>query len=191
MREHTRYTLRILERVRCFRHLAGIAASHHERLDGTGYHRGLAAFDLPRPARILAVADVFDALTADRPYRAAMPLEQALAIVREQAGTGAVPGGGRGPGGGARRRARIRRPRSRLPSETMKVSVRLFAGLRERAGGQHVEVELPDGAVVEDLLAAMAQTPVGELQPGAVRGRDQPRVRGRAASRCAPATRSR
>lgn len=48
----------------------------------------------------------------------------------------------------------------------MKVSVRLFAGLRERAGGQHVEIELPDGAVVEDLLAAMAQTPVGELHPG-------------------------
>ena len=91
MREHTRFTLRILERVRCFRHLAGIAASHHERLDGTGYHRGLAAFDLPRPARILAVADVFDALTADRPYRAAMPVDQALAIVREQAGTGLCP----------------------------------------------------------------------------------------------------
>ena len=69
MREHTRFTLQILERVHCFRHLAGIAASHHERLDGSGYHRGLAAFDLPRPARILAVADVFDALTADRPYR--------------------------------------------------------------------------------------------------------------------------
>jgi putative nucleotidyltransferase with HDIG domain len=91
MREHTRYTLRILERVQCFRHLAGIAASHHERLDGSGYHRGLAAFDLPRPARILAVADVFDALTADRPYREAMPLEQALEIVRGQAGTGLCP----------------------------------------------------------------------------------------------------
>jgi MoaE-MoaD fusion protein len=48
----------------------------------------------------------------------------------------------------------------------MKVSVRLFAGLRERAGGQHVEVELPDGAVVEDLLAAMGSTPVGPLAPG-------------------------
>ena len=48
----------------------------------------------------------------------------------------------------------------------MKVSVRLFAGLRERAGGQHVEVELPDGAVVSDLLAAMGQTPVGALAPG-------------------------
>jgi molybdopterin synthase catalytic subunit len=48
----------------------------------------------------------------------------------------------------------------------MRVSVRLFAGLRERAGGQHVEVELPDGAVVEDLLAAMGSTPVGALAPG-------------------------
>ena len=48
----------------------------------------------------------------------------------------------------------------------MKVSVRLFAGLRERAGAQHVEIELPDGAVVEDLLAAMGQTPIGELHPG-------------------------
>jgi HD-GYP domain-containing protein (c-di-GMP phosphodiesterase class II) len=91
MKEHTRHTLQILERVQCFRHLAAIAASHHERLDGTGYHRGLPAFDLPRPARILAVADVFDALTADRPYRAAMPVEQALAILREQAGTALCP----------------------------------------------------------------------------------------------------
>jgi MoaE-MoaD fusion protein len=48
----------------------------------------------------------------------------------------------------------------------MKVTVRLFAGLRERAGGQHVDVELPDGASVGDLLAAMASTPVGRLEPG-------------------------
>ena len=48
----------------------------------------------------------------------------------------------------------------------MKVTVRLFAGLRERAGGQHVEVELPDGASVGDLLAAMETTPVGRLEPG-------------------------
>ena len=48
----------------------------------------------------------------------------------------------------------------------MRVSVRLFAGLRERAGGQHVEVELPDGASVADLLAAMGSTPVGALEPG-------------------------
>jgi molybdopterin converting factor subunit 1 len=48
----------------------------------------------------------------------------------------------------------------------MKVSVRLFAGLRQRAGGSHVEVELPEGARVEDLLAAMGSTPVGPLAPG-------------------------
>jgi molybdopterin synthase catalytic subunit len=48
----------------------------------------------------------------------------------------------------------------------VKISVRLFAGLRERAGSTHVEVELPDGASVGDLLQAMATTPVGELRPG-------------------------
>jgi molybdopterin converting factor subunit 1 len=45
------------------------------------------------------------------------------------------------------------------------ITVRLFAGLRERAGSDHVDVELPDGASVDDLLAAMAGTPVGELRP--------------------------
>jgi molybdopterin synthase catalytic subunit len=48
----------------------------------------------------------------------------------------------------------------------MRISVRLFAGLRERAGAEHVDVELPDGASVGDLLAAMAGTPVGALRPG-------------------------
>jgi MoaE-MoaD fusion protein len=48
----------------------------------------------------------------------------------------------------------------------MKVSVRLFAGLRERAGSRYIDVELPDGANVSDLLAAMAATPVGEIQAG-------------------------
>jgi response regulator RpfG family c-di-GMP phosphodiesterase len=67
------------------------AASHHERLDGRGYHRGLAAFDLSRPARVLAVADVYEALTADRPYRGPMPQEQALAILREDRGVGLCP----------------------------------------------------------------------------------------------------
>src|SRR4051812_1771543 len=50
--------------------------------------------------------------------------------------------------------------------DRVKISVRLFAGLRQRAGGSHVEVELPEGAVVGDLLAAMGATPVGALQPG-------------------------
>jgi HD-GYP domain-containing protein (c-di-GMP phosphodiesterase class II) len=91
IREHPRYTHRILARVACLRGIVATAANHHERLDGTGYHRGLAAFDLSRPARILAVADVYEALTADRPYREAMPRERALEIVREQRGTGLCP----------------------------------------------------------------------------------------------------
>jgi HD-GYP domain-containing protein (c-di-GMP phosphodiesterase class II) len=77
--------------VACFRGIVETASNHHERLDGTGYHRGLAAFDLSRPARVLAVADVYEALTADRPYREAMPRERALEIVREQRGTALCP----------------------------------------------------------------------------------------------------
>jgi putative nucleotidyltransferase with HDIG domain len=91
MREHPRYTQQILERVACLRGIVDTAADHHERLDGTGYHRGRAAFDLSRSARILAVADVYEALTAERPYRAAMPREKALAILREERGTGLCP----------------------------------------------------------------------------------------------------
>ena len=89
--EHPRHTQAILARVACFRSIVHTAASHHERLDGSGYHRGLAAFDLTRPARVLAVADVYEALTAERPYRAAMPTEQALDIVRSERGTGLCP----------------------------------------------------------------------------------------------------
>jgi HD-GYP domain-containing protein (c-di-GMP phosphodiesterase class II) len=88
---HPRHTQAILERVACFRPIVETAASHHERLDGRGYHRGLSAFDLSRPARVLAVADVWEALTADRPYRAAMEPERALSIVRAERGTGLCP----------------------------------------------------------------------------------------------------
>jgi cyclic di-GMP phosphodiesterase len=55
-----------------------IALSHHERWDGSGYPRGLKREDIPLPGRIVAVADSFDALTNDRPYRRALPLESAM-----------------------------------------------------------------------------------------------------------------
>jgi putative nucleotidyltransferase with HDIG domain len=60
---------------------------HHERWDGSGYPDGLAGTDIPRSARILAVADAFDAMTSSRPYRAAMPVEDALGEVGRCAGT--------------------------------------------------------------------------------------------------------
>ncbi len=91
MREHPRHTHEILNRVACLRPIVDTAANHHERLDGKGYHRGLAAFDLTRPARILAAADVYEALTADRPYREAMPAEKALSILREMRGSALCP----------------------------------------------------------------------------------------------------
>jgi putative nucleotidyltransferase with HDIG domain len=87
MRRHPAQTYAILSRVRVFGQLAETAAAHHERLDGSGYHRGVGADELDLPARVLAVADVFEALTAVRPYRDALPLEQALAIVSGDAGT--------------------------------------------------------------------------------------------------------
>ena len=86
IRRHPELTLRILAPVPTFAHVAELAACHHERLDGSGYFRGLAAPELALGARIVAVADVFEALTADRPYRRAMPTEEALAIMRASAG---------------------------------------------------------------------------------------------------------
>ncbi|MFZ0976353.1 MAG: HD domain-containing phosphohydrolase [Solirubrobacteraceae bacterium] len=78
---HPVHTLRILERAPCFTDLADLAANHHEKLDGTGYPRALDACHLDLPMRVLAVADVYEALTADRPYRGPMPVEEALAII--------------------------------------------------------------------------------------------------------------
>ncbi len=86
VRRHPEMTLRILDPIPTFEDVAQLAACHHERLDGTGYFRGLTAPELALGARIVAVADVFEALTADRPYRVAMSVEAALAIMRESAG---------------------------------------------------------------------------------------------------------
>jgi putative two-component system response regulator len=61
---------------------ARIALTHHERWDGTGYPRGLAGTSIPLGGRICAVVDVFDALTSDRPYRKALPLEEVLKLMR-------------------------------------------------------------------------------------------------------------
>jgi HD-GYP domain-containing protein (c-di-GMP phosphodiesterase class II) len=63
-----------------------VAANHHEKLDGSGYHRGVTAQDLGLPSRILAVADVFDALSQNRPYCPAMPMEKVLTILKKESG---------------------------------------------------------------------------------------------------------
>nr|WP_320193181.1 response regulator [uncultured Desulfobacter sp.] len=67
------------------------ASSHHERWDGTGYPNGLKGEDIPLIGRIIAVADVFDALISDRPYRDGMPVEKALQIITEGVGSHFCP----------------------------------------------------------------------------------------------------
>jgi len=87
VRRHPRWSMEILARVSAFRDVARIAAAHHERLDGSGYYRSLTASELDRPSRILAVADVAEALSADRPYRRALSPDEVLAVMRLDAGT--------------------------------------------------------------------------------------------------------
>jgi putative nucleotidyltransferase with HDIG domain len=83
VREHPLVTARILERVPGLTSLAALAAAHHERLDGAGYPLRLTAGELTLPMRVLAVADVYEALTSHRPYRPAMSTEQALSVMRD------------------------------------------------------------------------------------------------------------
>lgn len=86
MRNHPRESERILARIGAFDGLARVAGAHHERLDGRGYPYGLGGDAIGLDTRVLSVADVFDALTADRPYRAGMPVETALGILRADVG---------------------------------------------------------------------------------------------------------
>jgi putative nucleotidyltransferase with HDIG domain len=81
VKQHPAYSLRILQRAPCFASIADLASDHHERIDGTGYPRGLGGDQLGAAVRALAVADVYEALTADRPYRGPLPVEKALDIV--------------------------------------------------------------------------------------------------------------
>jgi len=91
IKSHATLTQEILSRIDIFRAMAVIASAHHEKLDGTGYPKGLKATDLSEDMRILAVADIFDALTAERPYKAALPLEKVYEIMDDMAGTGIDP----------------------------------------------------------------------------------------------------
>jgi two-component system response regulator RpfG len=65
---------------------AVIALNHHEKYDGSGYPSGLAGEEIPLVARIVAVADVFDALMSNRPYKKAWPLAKALRLLRDESG---------------------------------------------------------------------------------------------------------
>lgn len=91
MRQHTVYGERILVDRPIYRIARQITRSHHERWDGRGYPDGLAESAIPLPARIVAVADVFDALTHERPYKAAWPVSDAMKEIRSLSGAAFDP----------------------------------------------------------------------------------------------------
>ena len=92
MQRHAAYTEMILEGISAFQELAQMAGAHHERLDGKGYPRGLRGDEICLETRIITTADIFDALTAERPYRPAMPVQKALGIMAGDLGTAIDPG---------------------------------------------------------------------------------------------------
>jgi putative nucleotidyltransferase with HDIG domain len=91
IQRHAYWSEQILERVPVFREFARDAGSHHERLDGKGYHRGVKGDRLSTDARILAVADRIDALSADRPYRGRLDAVTVRRLVDEDCGSGLCP----------------------------------------------------------------------------------------------------
>ncbi len=91
VKKHAAYTEQILGRIPQFKELSVVAAAHHERLDGNGYPRGLTAEHIALETRIITTADIFDAITAVRPYRGATPIDKALAIMAETVGTALDP----------------------------------------------------------------------------------------------------
>ncbi|HKQ56936.1 MAG TPA: HD-GYP domain-containing protein [Candidatus Eisenbacteria bacterium] len=87
LRGHPAAGAAIVQKVRALRRAAEIVRSHHERPDGRGYPFGLMSGDVPIGARILNVADAFDAMTSDRPYRRALSVNAALSELRQGSGT--------------------------------------------------------------------------------------------------------
>ncbi len=87
MRQHPTYAAEMLKGIPFLRPALDIPACHHEKWDGTGYPLGLKGEQIPLPARIFAVVDVWDALTSNRPYRAALPVEQTLETLCQKSAT--------------------------------------------------------------------------------------------------------
>ncbi len=96
IRSHVSHTFEFLSRIpwgKTFANVPIIAGCHHEKLNGRGYPRGLRANDIPVGSRIMAIADIFDALTAsDRPYKKAVPVDRALGILDMEVKDGGLDG---------------------------------------------------------------------------------------------------
>ncbi len=91
IKTHSKLSAEILSGIPAFHNIVAVAGGHHERLDGKGYPFGLTESQINLETRIVTVADVFDALTADRPYRKAMGIDEALRIMAKEVGTAFDP----------------------------------------------------------------------------------------------------
>ncbi len=87
MKTHVSHGLDVISHQDWLADAAPVVGGHHEKFDGSGYPRGAKGEDIPLIARIFAIADVFDALTSQRPYKSALPLEEALAIMIDGRGS--------------------------------------------------------------------------------------------------------
>jgi putative nucleotidyltransferase with HDIG domain len=86
MREHPLKGYEIASQIEMLKPIIGAVRNHHERWDGNGYPDGQKGENIPIVARVVAIADAFDAMATDRPYKAAMPLAECEAMLRKQAG---------------------------------------------------------------------------------------------------------
>jgi HD-GYP domain-containing protein (c-di-GMP phosphodiesterase class II) len=134
VRLHSYYTERMLARPASLARLGAIAAAHHERLDGSGYHRGAAAPSLPMQARVLAAADAYHAMTEARAYRPALSGEVAARELRADARGGRLDGDAveavLGAAGHARRKRRL--GPSGLTAREVEVLVLIARGASKR-----------------------------------------------------------
>ena len=87
MKQHPSFALQMLSPIQYLKLALDIPYCHHEHWDGTGYPRGLKGEQIPFTARIFAIADVYDALTSDRPYRPRWTEADAVAYIRQHAGS--------------------------------------------------------------------------------------------------------
>ena len=83
VKQHAAFTEQILSRIKAFDELAQVAGAHHERLDGLGYPKGLKGEEISLETRVITTADIFDAITAERPYRGPIPVPKALEMMAE------------------------------------------------------------------------------------------------------------
>lgn len=88
MKNHPEAGAKIIKPISALQKASDMVLSHHEKLDGSGYPHGLKELEISIETRIITIADIFDALYTDRPYRKGMPLEKTLAILKEEADLG-------------------------------------------------------------------------------------------------------